>query len=748
MRRGGGQPRSRRAQQDAVPARLAWSLWLLLAATVTPVCESQGLWLAAFGAPLLAGLGIWWTVRRGKAPLSQAVAASIAAVLAGLVALISLDTGLIGLYAVADWLIAVGVLKCWQLNSSRDSAHVLTISSLLLLVGAMVSGRIHYAISLMVALTVGLAALTKWHLTAEAQAYRQLAGKGSGHGAPVDPAWPADRIRRVAAAAAVFCAATGFAIFATFPRLRTPLQPNVQAGQAVTGFSAQSRLDQISQMQQSDRVYMHVHLSMGGQAIGGEDNVSYFRGMTYNFYNGRAWESRDRRGGETVNLESDAGLTPLRTTARIDPPGAVDQEYIIEAGLPPRLFTLAMFIPVAVQSEVIPAVQYRPGDNTLIPRVERMPAVVRYGVRSVPSYVVAEAPARPDPHRRPVVNREFAELARSLAAEVSDHPEDAQTHERIVDRFLRYLSGPEFRYTLKGQPRGGANRLERFLLETKEGHCEYFASALAVMCQCAGIPARYVTGFHGGQYNEVGQFYVVRDSDAHSWVEVWLPEAGWRTFDPTPAAPARHTGSSLRDRLAGMLDYLQFQWSSWVVAYDVLHRQALLGTFGDWMQGPAFQRERAWTRYLWTFEQLLIGPETLSPLGKLFYWLALLGVLALSGYLLGQILRQLIRWLRQRHQERGAQANGVRFYQRVAAVLARRGLRRRPAETAREFAARVEESVPQVATLFAELTERYYAVRFGGADLAEVGQRLSEQILADLGNGRPRSPAGVTGTED
>jgi transglutaminase-like putative cysteine protease len=735
-------PRSSRTQPVAVvPPRLAWGLWILLAATITPVCQAQGLWLAALAGPLLAGAGIWWTRRRGRAPLGQAVAASIAAVLAALVALISLQTGLIGLYAVADWLIAVGILKCWQLNTDRDCAHVLIVSSLLLLVGAMVSGQIHYAISLMVALTIGLAALMRWHLLAEARRFRQLAGQTGGHVGSADLTWAAEPVRGITAAAALFCAATGFVIFATFPRLRTPLQPNVQAGRAVTGFSAQARLDQISEMQQSDRIYMRVHLSMAGQSIGAEGNLPYFRGMVYTFYNGRSWEAaRDQSGGRSVILPNDASLTPIRTMAQSDPPGAVDQEYVVEAGLPPRLFTLAMSLPVAAGSQAIPAVQYRSLDDTLIPMVERLPAVVSYKIRSVPAYLLAGAPARPSTQPPPAVKPEVVELARSLAAEVSDQLEDAATHEQIVDRFLRYLSGPPFRFTLKGQPRGGANRLERFLLETREGHCEYFASALAVMCQCVGIPARYVTGFHGGHYNEVGQFYAVRDSDAHSWVEVWLPGTGWRTFDPTPAAPARYTGSSLRARLASMLDYLQFQWSSWVVAYDVLHRQALFGTLGpSWMRALTFQTEPTWTRYLWMLEQLLIGPETLSPLGKTFYWLALLGVLGLSAYLLAQILRQLTRWLRQRERHRAARASGVRFYQTVVAALARRGLRRRPAETPREFAARIGPSAPQIARLFAELTERYYAVRFGGTDRAEAGRRLSEQILLRLGNGRQRA---------
>src|SRR5262249_33002273 len=111
-----------------------------------------------------------------------------------------------------------------------------------------------------------------------------------------------------------------------------------------------------------------------------------------------------------------------------------------------------------------------------------------------------------------------------------------------------------------------------FLFDTPEGHCEYFATAAALLLRAIGVPTRYVNGYLGGEWNDVGHYVAVRDNRAHSWVEAYLPGAGWVRVDAPPplAAPA---GAG---RLGQLLDALDFQWSRWVVGYD-LSRQLDLG---------------------------------------------------------------------------------------------------------------------------------------------------------------------------
>ena len=97
-------------------------------------------------------------------------------------------------------------------------------------------------------------------------------------------------------------------------------------------------------------------------------------------------------------------------------------------------------------------------------------------------------------------------------------------------------SGRSYRYSLelKGRP-GSADPLAVFLFESRAGHCEYFATAMAVMLRQTGIPARLVNGFRTGEYNALGDAWVVRQYDAHSWVEAYFKPYGWIEFDPTPA---------------------------------------------------------------------------------------------------------------------------------------------------------------------------------------------------------------------
>src|SRR5205823_4276291 len=121
------------------------------------------------------------------------------------------------------------------------------------------------------------------------------------------------------------------------------------------------------------------------------------------------------------------------------------------------------------------------------------------------------------------------ELARSLTAASLTDLERA----RAIERALRTGYG----YTLELPATEEADPLAHFLFSRRKGHCEYFASAMAVLLRSIGIPARLATGFQSGVYNSISDLWLIRTRDAHSWVEAWIPGRGWTTFDPTPADP-------------------------------------------------------------------------------------------------------------------------------------------------------------------------------------------------------------------
>src|SRR5207253_6866831 len=118
-----------------------------------------------------------------------------------------------------------------------------------------------------------------------------------------------------------------------------------------------------------------------------------------------------------------------------------------------------------------------------------------------------------------------------------------------------------YSYTLNLTGKPGRDPLAHFLFEARAGHCEYFASAMAIMLRTLGIPSREVNGFLPGEYNDLAGDYIVRASDAHSWVEVYFPGDGWQVFDPTPSN--LESGKGFLTRLGLYIDWLQVTWSDW-----------------------------------------------------------------------------------------------------------------------------------------------------------------------------------------
>ena len=135
--------------------------------------------------------------------------------------------------------------------------------------------------------------------------------------------------------------------------------------------------------------------------------------------------------------------------------------------------------------------------------------------------------------------------------------------------------------------------LAEFLFERKQGHCEYFASAMAIMLRTLGIPSRVVNGFRTGEFNDLTSQYVIRDRDAHSWVEAYFPGYGWVSFDPTPVAAA--AGHGVWGRMGLYRDAMASFWREWVIEYDVRHQQQL-GQEASYAGRSFVRRARHWAR--------------------------------------------------------------------------------------------------------------------------------------------------------
>jgi transglutaminase-like putative cysteine protease len=302
----------------------------------------------------------------------------------------------------------------------------------------------------------------------------------------------------------------------------------------------------------------------------------------------------------------------------------------------------------------------------------------------------------------PPVDPRIPELALDLAG-TGTEMERAATLENALR--LRYL------YSLELPSKEPADPLAEFLFTRKKGHCEYFASAMTVMLRTMGIPSRLVNGFQSGTFNPFSGLYVIRASDAHSWVEAFLPGAGWMVFDPTPPAP-RAAAYSLLTRIELTLDAADTFWQEWVVNYDINRQITLAQRLEEktrrihWDVAPDFG---AWRTK---------AGAVLSRFGAVLFGLVAVCVLLIVG---GPVVWRFARgWLHARKMRAGrvSPADATLLYRRMLKLMRRRGYQKPPWFTPAEFAATLPAS--DMASVVEEFTTGYQALRFGGDREAAV----------------------------
>lgn len=336
--------------------------------------------------------------------------------------------------------------------------------------------------------------------------------------------------------------------------------------------------------------------------------------------------------------------------------------------------------------------------------VSRAPihTVIQYEARSYPRYIAGAvlSPALRNRHLQLPSGRNprSIELARRLRAEAGS---DAGFARRVFALFREQ----EFYYTLT-PPGLARDSVDDFLFNTRRGFCGHFASAFTTLMRAAGVPARVVAGYQGGDWNPIGDYLILRQSHAHAWSEIWLPDSGWTRLDPTAAVAPERVERSLQDALpdeagvpgrllrqsellwqAGLLwDNVQAQWNDWVVKFDQPSQEALLRSLGfdepDWRDVAVV---------------LAAG--------------LVLTLLLLSGWL---------AWdFRPRRGDPVAAS-----YRQFTRRLARRGIERDPAEAPRDFARRVQRLRPDLAAITQAITELYLRLRYLPAPVAADLARL------------------------
>ncbi|MBX6421700.1 MAG: DUF3488 domain-containing transglutaminase family protein [Nevskia sp.] len=490
-------------------------------------------------------------------------------------------------------------------------------------------------------------------------------------------------------------------LFVLFPRIPGPLWGlPADSGAARSGLSDSMAPGDFDRLVESDAVAFRVRFDGPAPPM----RSRYWRGPVLSHFDGRRW---------TVDRRPDNGAAAILK--------GKGSPYRYEITLEPqrRRWLFALELP----------------DPAFLPPDARLDAegqlVARAPVRERRAYrLVSYTDGRLQPDLPAALVRAFLQLPhgynpRTLALARRWRAEGLDDR-ALIARALTMFREQDFVYTLH-PPLLGRDSIDEFLFDTRKGFCEHYAAAFTVLMRAAGVPARVVTGYQGGEKNEFGDYYVVRQSDAHAWSEVWLPDSGWLRVDPTAAvAPSRienglgvalrgtgelpafldpgRRGYRWRYELAARWDWINAQWNRWVLGYGPDLQQAFMRRLGlvDWTR--------------------MILALTFSTTAVL----AGLGLLLLREY-----------------APRPERDPALREWRRMQRRLARAGLVQRPNEGPRDFARRVAATHPEWAADLQRALELYLSQRYLQAPDAQRQRALRRAVAACLaafkaGRGFPR----------
>jgi transglutaminase-like putative cysteine protease len=309
---------------------------------------------------------------------------------------------------------------------------------------------------------------------------------------------------------------------------------------------------------------------------------------------------------------------------------------------------------------------------------------------------------------------------------VADWGAGATSAEVVVERALAHFNEQPFRYTLLPPPLG-ENAADAFLFETQSGFCEHYASAFVLLMRLADIPARIVAGYLGGEYNPISDDYLVRQSDAHAWSEVWIDGRGWMRVDPTAAVAAERVERDGRVATMGGAAPIRFRLDAEHGIGRLLHGLRLLADAAD----------AGWTNWVIGFssikQQRMLDGVGLGHLRQ--YGLAALMGAAGLAIMLG--------WSLALARRQPASDPVVRAWEQFSRVMARIGLARRPREGPADYRDRIIAARPDLAPEITAIVNQYARLRYGAQAEAHGVVLFSQRVRGF----RPKRRAGDAGAK-
>ncbi|MEP7038283.1 MAG: DUF3488 and transglutaminase-like domain-containing protein [Acidobacteriota bacterium] len=499
----------------------------------------------------------------------------------------------------------------------------------------------------------------------------------------------------------------------------------------ITGFSDSVRLGAIGRLKQNDEIVMRARLDKAGES---NFNNLHWRGIALDTFDNKGWrKSKTADDKSVMKREADFFMFGFSSTKE----DITVQTVYLEPIDTPVLFVLAR--PVAIQGNLqnvfldaedavsfsrnsFDRLSYKVFSDRSLPDVKNLKA--DNGIYPTEAQLYLQLPD------------ELDERISQLAAQVTGSSNNRYDKAKAAEKYLQ----TQFGYTLEMKA-GGEQPLADFLFNVREGHCEYFASAMAIMLRTQGIATRIVNGFQQGEYNETADVFVIRQKDAHSWVEVYFPkEDAWIPFDPTPFAGQSNGGASNNGIVGSFNKYieaLETFWIQYFVSYDNQEQRSLMRSFkngfSDYQSKTSIWLSETQHRLSDWWKEVR-GDKGLQSSAKavaygIGYLLAVIFGIIFIVWFYRKIIKlaiwqKILAWLKYKNE-----ATIVEFYERMQKVLASKGFTRQSHQTPLEFAFALD--MPEAV----KITEKYNRVRFGEKNLSKDEAQEIESWLEKIENG-------------
>ncbi len=633
--------------------------------------------------------------------------------------------------AGVHFLMVLMIIKLFNLKLRRDYLHLYAISLVAILASGSLTTDLWYLPIFLLYLLAGVWTLLLFQLTKHSEETRMLSMSVTRRPQlPTSVGHVTSQLFWLANGLALATFGLTLVIFFTIPRVSAGFyQKGFGENIRTSGFSETVNLGAIGPIKRDPSVVMRVELPDSSR---NEASRFYLRGVAFDQYDGKSWTNR--LNYRRAVSEDTTGMFVLRGSRSHTPPllgETVQQNILLEPLDTPVLFAAPFIERVSgkfpnIQSDLTGSV-YLPFPSSS--RIEY--SVLSRSNPVLPADLGSEPSLYPESFTRHFLQIPGqSERIAALAREITHTQRTTYDKANAIQSFLTH----NFRYSLdapltdKGQP------LEEFLFTRKTGYCEHYATAMVMMLRTIGIPARLVTGFLATEWNEYGNYYLVRQQDAHAWVEMHLPNSGWITMDPTPPSIERvGSRSSTWHVLGRMMDTIRLQWSRFFVQYSASDQLAVVR---ELRAGGTSARNKALDSMSALFSPvmaMLSGITEYTSQGTIRPLVQVLGpaLIGLAVLLWLRIKRPWAKGMACKKTTRDEQLI-VQLYGRMINHLARRGISKLTAMPPLEFVRLTQERWSDAGSAVASITDLYCRTRFGQISLTRDELSLAEDHLRYL----------------